>query len=168
MPIRGPNLFTIPPGAPFLPTLAGALLDGSLIEGFPSPETAFTLAEATIYVPTQRAAAGLATALVEASGSDSLLLPHIAPLGAFEPEETSPFDLTESEGPGPPTAVGELTRRHTLARWVRAWGKALRGAIVSTEPDGRLNSTQRILRSSPQLLPKPMRWRGTWPPSSTI
>ena len=28
------NVFTIPPGAPFLDTLVAALLDGRLIEGF--------------------------------------------------------------------------------------------------------------------------------------
>ena len=35
MPIRGPNVFTIPPGAPFLPTLARALISGALLPGFP-------------------------------------------------------------------------------------------------------------------------------------
>ena len=142
MPIRGPNLFTVPIGVPFLPALARALVDGSLIEGFPGPDLALALPEATIYVPTQRAAAGLAAALVEASRSDSILLPRIAPLGAFEPEESAStlVDLMDGEPApsGPPLAVGELTRRHALARWVRAWGKALRGAIVRMEPDGSL------------------------------
>jgi inactivated superfamily I helicase len=36
-------------------------------------------------VPTQRAGAALARALVTASGGHSLILPRIAPLGAFEP-----------------------------------------------------------------------------------
>ena len=91
MPIRAPRVFTIPPGAPFLPTLSRAFLDGALIEGFPGLGGPLALAEATIYVPTQRAAAGLAEALLEASGRASVLLPRIAPLGAFEPDEPQAF-----------------------------------------------------------------------------
>ena len=47
------------------------------------------LADATIYVPTQRAAEALAEALLVASGERSLILPRIAPLGAFEPDEAA-------------------------------------------------------------------------------
>src|SRR5271167_3578086 len=102
---RAPRVFTIPSGAPFLPTLSRALLDGALIEGFPGAGGQLALAEATIYVPTQRAAAALAEALVTASGRASLILPRIAPLGAFEPDEPAPFaDLAADEAPrpGPP------------------------------------------------------------------
>jgi ATP-dependent helicase/nuclease subunit B len=141
MPIREPRVFNIPPGAPFLPTLARALIDGRLIPGFPGAGGPLALASATIYVPTQRSAAALAKALLEASGGRSVLLPRIAPLGAFEPDDTGAFytpDGEEAPRPGPPPAIGELTRRHVLARLVRAWGKALRGAIRRVDADGRL------------------------------
>ena len=91
MPIRDPRVFTIPAGAPFLPTFSRALVDGELIEGFPGSGGPLALAGATIYVPTQRAAAALAEALLAASGGESVLLPRIAPLGAFEPEEAAMF-----------------------------------------------------------------------------
>lgn len=139
MPIRGPNVFTIPPGAPFLPTLARALLDGTLVEGFPGAAGPLALADATVYVPTQRAAKALAEALLEASGADSVLLPRIAPLGAFEPDDEASFFNPEQDAgsrPGAPPAVGDLARRHVLARMVRAWSGALRGAIVRAGPDG--------------------------------
>ena len=87
MPVRQPRVFTIPSGAPFLPTLSRALLDGVLVEDFPGAGGAMALADATIYVPTQRAAQALAKALLSASGARSLILPRIAPLGAFEPDE---------------------------------------------------------------------------------
>src|SRR5579871_1693626 len=87
MPIREPRVFTIPAGAPFLPTLSRALLAGEIIDGFPGAGGPLALASATIYVPTQRAAAALGEALLAASGAGSILLPRIAPLGAFEPEE---------------------------------------------------------------------------------
>jgi ATP-dependent helicase/nuclease subunit B len=138
---RAPRVFTIPSGASFLPTLSRALLDGALIDGFPGAGGPMALADATIYVPTQRAAQALAKALLSASGGRSLLLPRIAPLGAFEPDETvAIFDPEEGELPraAVPPAVGALTRRHALATLTRAWGKALKGAIRQAEPDGQL------------------------------
>src|SRR5579862_6939568 len=97
MPIREPRVFTIPSGAPFLPVLSRALLDGVLVEGFPGAGGAMALADATIYVPTQRAAQALSKALLSASGARSLLLPRIAPLGGFEPDETATFFEGEPE-----------------------------------------------------------------------
>src|SRR5271155_2704381 len=138
---RAPRVFTISSGAPFLPTLSRALLDGVLIDGFPGAGGAMALADATIYVPTQRAAQALAKALLSASGGRSLLLPRIAPLGAFEPDESATiFDPEGEELPRTaiPPAVGALTRRHALATLTRAWGKALRGAIRQADADGRL------------------------------
>src|SRR5271165_3158817 len=139
MPIRDPRVLTIPPGAPFLPTLARALIDGELIPGFPGAGGPLALASATIYVPTQRAAAALAEALLAASGGESVLLPRIAPLGAFEPDDaTKFFEPAGEQAPRAklPPAVGELMRRHTLAVLVRAWGQALRGAIRGADADG--------------------------------
>src|SRR5271166_2584395 len=141
MPPRQPRVFTIPSGAPFLPTLSRALLDGVLVDGFPGAGAAMALVDATIYVPTQRAAQALAKALLSASGARSLLLPRIAPLGAFEPDETATFFAAgpdEAPHPALPAAVGALTRRHVLARLTRAWGQALRGAIREVDADGRL------------------------------
>ena len=131
MPIRPPRVFTIPSGAPFLPTLSRALLDGVLVEDFPGADGPTALADATIYVPTQRAAQALAQALLSASRARSLILPRIAPLGAFEPDEPATMFAAEGGGPPPalPPAVGALTRRHALATLIRAWGKALNGAI---------------------------------------
>src|ERR1700734_1415581 len=101
MPIRPPRVFTIPSGAPFLPTLSRALLDGVLIEGFPGADGPTALADATIYVPTQRAAQALAQALLSASRARSLILPRIAPLGAFEPDEAAGA-LSPRSGQTPP------------------------------------------------------------------
>ena len=107
---RAPRVFTIPSGAPFLPTLSRALLDGVLIDGFPGESGPMALADATIYVPTQRAAQALAKALLSASGGRSLLLPRIAPLGAFEPDEAV-GDLRPRGGRGPPRGRASRGRR---------------------------------------------------------
>ena len=154
MPIRDPRVFTIPAGAPFLPTFSRALVDGELIEGFPGSGGPLALAGATVYVPTQRAAAALAEALLAASGGESVLLPRIAPLGAFEPEDAATFFDPASEDaprPGVPPGVGALARRHALALLVRKWGQALEGAICGADADRLLFDRERpaLVASSP-------------------
>jgi ATP-dependent helicase/nuclease subunit B len=129
------RLFSIPAGAPFLASFARALLDGRLIEGFPGDSGPLALASATIYVPTRRAARALGQALREANGASSLILPRIAPLGAFEPTQDGLlFEQIETRGEAP-AAISALARRMVLARLAQAWGRALRGAILSI--DGR-------------------------------
>ena len=72
-----------------------------------------------------------------ANGGSSLILPRIAPLGAFEPSRDA---LAEGElgDDRAPAAVGDLARLMTLARLTRAWGEALKGAIRRLDADGRL------------------------------
>ena len=109
-----------------------------LIPGFPSGGPV-DLARATIYVPTQRAGAALAREFVAASGTTSLILPRIAPLGAFEPTtDFGVFDAPHSPRLEATPAVSELTRRLTLARLTRGWGQALRGAIRQVDAHGRI------------------------------
>src|ERR1700722_7608522 len=98
-----PRVFTIPSGAPFLSTLSRALLDGVLIDGFPGAGGPMALADATIYFTRQRAAQALDKAVLWATGCCSLLLPRIAPLGAFEPDETP--TVFDPEGEDPPRAA---------------------------------------------------------------
>ena len=49
------NLFTIAPDAPFLPTLAARVVDGTLLGDWPR-DTPFWLTDVTILLPTRRAA----------------------------------------------------------------------------------------------------------------
>jgi ATP-dependent helicase/nuclease subunit B len=138
--MRPANVFTIPPGAPFLKTFANSLFDGRVIEGFSRNLGPLELAEATIYVPTRRAARALAGELAGAIGCPSLLLPCILPLGALEEPETSPSiddaGLGSAPEPGVPEAAGEIERRMRLAGLMLTWARALRHAIVSVGPQG--------------------------------
>ena len=49
-----PRVFTVPASLPFLPTLIGALADGTLVPEFPGPDP-LALSAATVYLPTRRA-----------------------------------------------------------------------------------------------------------------
>lgn len=117
---RHPRVFTIEPGASFLPELAGALADGRLIPGFPDSQGPMALAGATIYVPTRRAARALRAIFTERTGSGAAILPSIRPLGEFD--EDAPFFM-EGAPPLPDLVppIGALERLLALAPLVQAW-----------------------------------------------
>src|SRR5688572_28082413 len=93
---RDPRVFTIPPGAAFLPTLADALTGGRILDGFGCDPAA--LAEATIYLPTRRAARAFAALLAAQGDGRAQLLPRIVPLGEADDAE---FELAGSAADDP-------------------------------------------------------------------
>ncbi len=123
-----PSIFTLPPGAPFLDTLAAAILDGRLPGGGPAPSP-LELTDLTLYLPNRRACRAMTQAFLEASPSQALLMPRILPLG--DEDETlllMPEDGEEQpearEGLAPP--IGVLARRMALTRFIMAWGENLK------------------------------------------
>ena len=127
--MSGDRLFTIPPGVPFLATLAECLCEGRLVEGFRhDPDDPLDLARATIFVPTRRAARVLRSEFVDRLGGRSAILPVIRPLGEidddagfFEPAIPAALDLD------PP--IGPVARLLELARLILAWKEALPKAV---------------------------------------
>ncbi len=117
---RPPRVYTIPPSAPFLPTLARGILDGTAIPGFVPRERPERLADATIYLPTRRAARALASVLLDETRSDALLLPRIVPLGDVD-EEAFAFEPGDIEPVAPAIAPGE--RRLALAKLIAGFAK---------------------------------------------
>ncbi|PZV37710.1 double-strand break repair protein AddB [Mesorhizobium kowhaii] len=128
------RVFSIPSGAPFLPTLAEALLAGRLVPGFRFDGDPLALADVTIYVPTRRAARALRGVFVDSlaalGGGGSAILPVIRPLGefdedeaAFETEASAAIDLA------PPIAAAE--RLLLLAPLVRAWKRRLPAHVAA-------------------------------------
>jgi ATP-dependent helicase/nuclease subunit B len=140
------NVFTIAPGAPFLECFVTALLDGRIVAGFSRALSALELADATIYVPTQRAARALADEFARALGRPATLLPSILPLGGLEATENDllfampGFAMPDA---GLPQAAGDIWRRMQLARLVHIWAKALSGAVISIGADGRREADAR-------------------------
>jgi ATP-dependent helicase/nuclease subunit B len=138
--MQAANVFTIAPGAPFLKTFVTSLLKGRVVEGFSSRAGPLEMAEATIYVPTRRAARALADEFFRAIGRPSMVLPRILPLGALEETETGLlFDEVGRDGayePGLPEAMGEIARRMRLAGLILTWARALSHAIVSVSAQG--------------------------------
>jgi ATP-dependent helicase/nuclease subunit B len=86
---RHGNIFTIAPHAPFLDTLAQALIDGRIAPDWPR-HGAFWLSDMTIYLPTRRAATTLSRVLADRLSAHPMLLPDIRPLGGEDPAQ-EPF-----------------------------------------------------------------------------
>jgi len=116
------NLFTIPPGAPFLNVLARAMLAGRFGR-LVDPDDPMALARATIYLPTRRAARALVACLSEQLGGQPLLLPRIVPLGDIDEAETALIGA-DVWTHGAMSPIDPLARRMLLTRLVEAWGRS--------------------------------------------
>src|SRR5690349_18046833 len=115
-----PRVFTIPPTAPFLPTLASALVEGRLVPDFRPKDDPLSLMRATIFLPTRRAARALSEALLSALGTEALILPRILPLGDVDEDEIA----FEDDGAELPPAISATGRRIVLAQLVQHWASA--------------------------------------------
>ena len=142
------NLFSIPPGAPFLRTFVEALLAGK-ITGAVSGDDPLTLSSATIYVPTRRAARALAGEFAQSPLARSILLPRIVPLGQADEIETSLAFEVDSLDDGwedvIPAAIDEFERRLTLASLILAWGRAVRRALLPLDKSDAMASQEALL-----------------------
>src|SRR5690606_20272002 len=105
---RHGSVFSIPPDAPFLATLAEALLDGRLTPDWPR-EGPFWLSDITLSLPTRRAATALSRLIAGRLGASPLLLPDIRPLGG-EDLSQEPF-LPPYEPIALPPAINRFKRR---------------------------------------------------------
>ena len=126
---RFPRVLSIPAGAPFLPTLADAVLAGTLVPEFAWDGAPLTLADTTIFVPTRRAARELRSVFAERLGGRSAILPSIRPLGEFD-EDDAAFDADagEIELAQP---IAPLERLLALAPLVQAWKSRLPAHVAA-------------------------------------
>ena len=136
--MRKSNVFTIPPGTPFLKVLAQSICDGRLIDGFGhDPADPLSLASATIYLPTRRAARVLRSEFVDLLGGRSAILPVIRPLGEVD-DDAGYFDAEPDNDLDRLPPVSSLTRLIELARLVLAWRNQLPQHLLSVHDDSPL------------------------------
>lgn len=123
------RVLTIPAAAPFIDTLAAALLDGRLVPGGRLDGDPLALAGATVFLPTRRAGRALAECLVDRLGRGSALLPSIRPLGAVDEDllglDAPEDDLAAAVGLDLAPAIEPMRRRLVFAELVSAWSRAL-------------------------------------------
>jgi ATP-dependent helicase/nuclease subunit B len=121
------RVFTIPPSAPFLPTLIRALHEGRLIDGFaPGP---LDFADVTIFLPTRRACGLARDTFLEVLDADAAVLPRIVPIGDIDEDELVFAGIATgelaAEALALPPALGGLERRFLLARLVLKWAERI-------------------------------------------
>jgi ATP-dependent helicase/nuclease subunit B len=121
------RVFTIPPSAPFLPTLISALRDGRLIDGFaPGP---LDYADVTIFLPTRRACRLARDTFLQVLGVEAAVLPRIVPIGDIDEDELVFAEMATgdlaAEALALPPALSALERRFLLAHLVRKWAERI-------------------------------------------
>ena len=112
------KLFSIAPDAPFLPTLAGSLMDGALLPNW-SRDGAFWLSDITIYVPTKRARLALIDQLLKLNGGTQLL-PNIFTLGEGDDAENAFFTDPDVDGFN---VTSKLYRTTILGQLIKKWAE---------------------------------------------
>ena len=129
-----PSIFTIPPGIPFLDTLADALVSGRLVG--PVGDDPFALASVTLYLPTRRATRALGAVLAQRLGR-AALLPRMIPLGEADEAEldlaSGPLDAEAAAALHPP--IPPLERRLILTRLVQAWARTVDRQLIRLDDD---------------------------------
>ena len=127
-----PRVFSIPSGIAFLPALADAVLDGTLVEFKENSD--FSLSDLTIYLPTRRSVHRLETLFADRLSGKAALLPRIYPLGETDEAE---FDLAFSQNHSESTAlapaISPLERRLTLARLIRKWAQSIDQYLIQAD-----------------------------------
>jgi len=132
---RGKQVFSIPAGAPFLPTLADAILSGALVplkRGDP-----LALAEVTILLPTRRAVRSFREVLIERLGGQAAILPCIRPIGDVDEEDhlLSPVMESDLDRLALPLSISRLARHLALTNLALQWGRTARRELLGLAPD---------------------------------
>ncbi len=135
------NLYSIPPGEPFLYRLAEDVIAGAYFGGM-RPDKPFGLADITIFLPTRRACRALREVFFDVTGETATLLPAITPIGDPDDEDAFLDALEDGEDFGK-TAIGGLERQLFLSQLIMHWGEAQKAAS-GTEASGL-----RIIPASP-------------------
>lgn len=122
-----PRVWTVPPGVPFLPALADALIEGRLVPGFSAGEgDPLALARATIFLPTRRAARELRALFANRAAGRSAVLPTVRALGEFEEGETDwQFGGATAESLDLLPPMPAFARLLLLAPMVQQWKRFL-------------------------------------------
>ena len=137
-PGRQKRIFTIPPGAAFLRTVAAALCDGRLHNGFRhDPADPLSLANVTIFVPTRRSARVLRSEFVDLLGGRSAILPVIRPLGETD-DDSGYFDLAAPEEMDLAMPIGGVARLLELGRLILAWRNRLPQVVIDIHSESPL------------------------------
>jgi len=164
-----PRVFTIPASTPFVPTLIRALIDGTLVPGFPATRDPLALAGATLYLPTRRACRLARDLFLDVTKESAAILPRIVAIGDVDEDEIAFAEAATgalaAEALALPPALGGLERRLLLARLVLRWAAQIapdaRGeaALVANNPASALALADDLARLMDDMTTREVPWR---------
>lgn len=141
------NIFTVPPGAPFLASLARAILNGDLPRPDGAKPALLDLPSITLLLPTRRAARAAQDAFLEAAQARALMMPVIRPISEGDADASlvaalAHFGAASADALELPAAITPMRRVLDLMRLVLRWREA--GARVGDprEPIQRATPAQ--------------------------
>ena len=158
-----PRVFTVPASLPFLPTLIGALADGTLVPGFPGSDP-LALAAASVYLPTRRACRAAGELFLEALGRDAAVLPRFVALGDIDEDEFAFSGASGAASLELPPAMPALERRLLLARLIAQWARSpeVHGArgtpLVAGNPAAALTLADELARLIDDMTTRQVPW----------
>src|SRR5665213_2890501 len=112
---RGPQVFSIAAGAPFLEILADEVL-----ARFPTGETTRPLSDWTILLPSRRAAQAFSEILLTRAKKNALIMPRIKPIGDLDEDRLQ----DEMVGDDLPQAMPAIATMLELTRLAKSWATA--------------------------------------------
>lgn len=124
------NIFTLPPGAPFLKTLARAILAGDLPAAGGAAPDRLQLPKMTLLLPTRRAARAAREAFLSVADAPAMIMPLIRPISEGN-DDLSLMSSLQSEGLSgagaldQPPAVDAIDRTLILMQLVGRWRQAM-------------------------------------------
>jgi len=166
--MASPRVFTIPAATPFVPTLIRALVDGTLVSGFPAGRDPLALAAATLYLPTRRACRLARDLFLAEIGGNAAILPRIVAIGDLDEDEIAfaqaATGALAADALDLPPALGGLERRMLLAQFVLTWAASpeMRTAegvpLVANSPSAALALADDLARLMDDMTTRQVSW----------
>src|SRR5215468_6043668 len=163
-----PRVFTIPASTPFVPTLIRALIDGTLVPGFPATRDPLALAHATLYLPTRRACRLARDLFLDVTKESAAILPRIIAIGDVDEDEIAFAEAATgalaADALALPPALGGLERRLLLAQLVLKWAAKIapdaRGEapLVANNPASALALADDLARLMDDMTTRGVAW----------
>ncbi|MBA2125555.1 double-strand break repair protein AddB [Hyphomicrobium methylovorum] len=125
------NVFTLPPGVPFLRALADAILSGNLPSAGGARPEALALPNITLLLPTQRAVRAAREAFLAAAGGEAIIMPRIRAISKGDEDLSLISSLSDDDtGLGAaaleqPPAIDPMDRTLLLMQLVARWRDGL-------------------------------------------
>jgi ATP-dependent helicase/nuclease subunit B len=138
----GANIFTLPPGVPFLQAVARAILTGNLPAPAGSVPKLHKLPDITLLLPTRRASRAAREAFLSVADAPAIIMPRIRPISEGEDDlslisSLAGNDFTSHAAFEQPPAIDPLNRTLVLMQLVSRW----RETMAKSDSDRNSGST---------------------------